>query len=371
MQNQQKLLEYIQSMFDEPEYSDFVILFDNNINIQTDDLTDNNTDIIDISSLPEEGKLYLNKSILVSNTFFKQYFGLPIDHDKKFMKVESLKAANDLSWYIYGGQFEPNINDIEELLDIMELAELWMMPDEVNDYLFHYFWDNFVKIITNITEANMAYIYLYKYIMVQQRFSDLVNKLCSFVHANKENITTDMFDWPLVKMLDPTDIIELIVKNNAFERLNDFDFPSHTKFRSIITKYYHQNWNILSPNALFAIHRAEYITKKKTDIPILSNFSSYLLVEIFSPFKAILYTLLGTIHDKIESDGTILIKPLITINKNDVLYIDRTIYEIKDICWNGTPLDTALPGNIYAITFKDSVNLPNTQVSAHLVEQIY
>lgn len=266
--------------------------------------------------------------------------------------------AEMLCRFIHTGEFELIDQKItaNDFVDLKILAQIFEMPTEIHIIINNYAannWQFFVASDINI----IPILYLH--------FRNLHNHLIKYLNDNHNVITKEMFDWEILELLDTNKLIEVYIKFGAYERLNDLS-TDFSNVPSLIDKYYNSTTKIFTLKQLSLLKSSHCIISN--DIPLHTNNSRVLQMTSFVPFIAKHYTMVGTIHGKSNQFKSIFIKPLISIQKTDKLFINNSEYTVKCIFWKTDEVDEALVGESFSIGIVEDIELPYNGTSVYKVE---
>ena len=285
-------------------------------------------------------ELYLHTYILRSNPFFAQYFTSAFA--KSTMEVESIACADILSGYIYKGDLQIVSTQPGGFFDLLELAEMWQMPEDVTSFLYQFAYDHIDEFLDqDLAYANLLYLHFNDYIPnTIEYFSwkrrrhtgqQMTNRIVNRLTEKKAWITEEMLEWNIMKLLSVETIIELFIKYNRYENLNTL--PLLNSIPRLIQKYYDPTTGIFTPEQLQALINCAYTYPCNTR-------EDHLVIDSFVPFRACHYRIVGEVHGKSKlSHGVIM--TLCILKKTDNLYLGGRNYTVKSLFIN--PGDVSQP----------------------------
>lgn len=271
-------------------------------------------------------EIYLHSYVLRSNPFFAQYFQSPFA--KAVMEVESIMVADKLARNIYTEYLYIDDMEPDDFFDLVQLAEMWQMPQKVIDVLFTFAYVRVEEFIQeDLAYANLLYRHFGTYFQSLGIYKSGLGLTCNIVGIlakSTDSITEEMLDWDIIQLL-PTDILtELCIKFHRYENLNVM--PITDGVLKHIRKYYNPEMGLFTPEQYSALMSANDLHP-----PPVNACGNYLAVDSFVPFRGCYYTSVGIVFGKSKlSHGVIMILRS-GLKKTDHVYFNGKEYVVKSL----------------------------------------
>lgn len=219
---------YLKKFFNSKEYSDLILKDDNN-NI-----------------------LHLHSFILRQYEYFDTWFKSSIS-DKTVIRVPNTTIAKILIAYFYGNEFiiDPNM-DYDEFFDLVDLTQMWLLPQKIKDQEFMYV----VKNLDNIIKKDMNYtIPLYNYfenqptiqinkeslrngvIQITRNGKWLVEYIKNYISNNILNLNGGFINLPVAKFLPYDKYIIACIEHKYYDKIADHAEINNTNYINSLNKY--------------------------------------------------------------------------------------------------------------------------------------
>lgn len=351
---------YVASTFDKEAFSDFKIM---------------NKD--------KTKCLYVNSFILKSNTYFLTYLTSGVGGKKTELIVDNFEMAKIVISYLYTDKFSITDSiDIVNYIDLINLITMWCFPTNIKNIIFRYLhghWKRFLE--KDISCINSLYAHFSDASGIQWPESSASNAVTitwsgvtmiaaftTYLVDNKDRITEDMLNWPIMKHVNQNIIVELYVKFCLYIKLNtikDTNLLSNIVFH--IKKYYKPSMKIFTLSQLSILKTCKYIGSSSSK---RQHDGTTLVIDSFVPFSANLYTPIGLIHGKSKQHNSVFINPTTTVNKTDTVYFHDTAYTIKSIFLENDDVPEAYAGLDYSFCLNGIDKLPDRNTYIFKVEKL-
>ncbi|AYV77295.1 MAG: hypothetical protein Barrevirus29_8 [Barrevirus sp.] len=349
----------------------------------------NNPDFSNFTIYDEKGQVcYVNTFMLMFNPFFKGLLCSQVGSTKDSYKVDNLSMAKELLSYLYGFPFliladKTKVIEPNDFLDLVRMSDMWLMPNEIKRCQLNYLQDNWRRMVdADINFVN--YLYYHFYDSFDKSVDSLTNipswsrtrliqSLQSYLTSNVDNITEDMIDWPILsKGLTDMIYMEIYIRNNLYEKLNDLNIKDISLFSKHFIKHYDPKIKLFTAKQVSALRGHDFICRDMNVLCSKENKGRRRMLHVitFWPFKGSLYTYIGTVHGKSKKYNSILITLELIIKKTDTLFFHGSTYPIASIFWQTDEVDEGFTDDDYSITLKDCENLPDKGTFVYKVEEL-
>lgn len=287
-------------------------------------------------------KLCLHKCILYKNPYFKTFFSTSVGNVNNILKVENLKIPAMLVKFIYDNQYFFSLGTLnsDEFVEFVSLANEWMMPEGVMDYVFEYLLGGWRKLV----EENIGVIPWLEKFFGQYKippfdyfngeyYTDcwsgkyMLDKLAYYLSDIKDEITAEMVEWESFKIMNSYYKLLVYMRLGMYDKILTVD-TANLQHLPRLFKEHSPKEGIFTAKQLSILRSSKNITKQDIE-DVKSGKEKALQIFSLVPFKACIHTCVGKTIGKSKKFKSILVKMHEDLTKADIILISGKKYTIS------------------------------------------
>lgn len=222
----------------------------------------NDRETSDFRIVGSDEEIYLHRHMISNIPYFKSYLS-NFGNDKDYIATDSIDAVKIILEAWYGGEFRFDENYWK---DVVDFAIMWQLPKRGNniDRIIDNTSRHSDQIIANCQDLEFYYIRIIE-LCKYHRLSDL--PLDELVQKLKDKIPVCYEDINLKCVGKMYSRMELCIKFNAFDKIDNLSIGMSMTFSHYMNKYYNHETGLYTPKQVSILCNRKISVVKERDVP--------------------------------------------------------------------------------------------------------